>query len=133
MLFALLIFLFCVSCSKDESLVDIGFEERIFSFEFTKDNNAIEVDSKGSIRQNIIEVFLPPGTDKSSLVPTFEKKEDTRIEVGGIEVISGETSVNFTSGAEFTVIASDNTIVKYTVVIITDDLGNRWNDPAVDR
>lgn len=118
--------LFSISCAKEDLkedlFVDIGYEERIFSFDFIKDNNAIEVDSRGYISQNLIEVFLPPGTDKSNLIPTFKKKEDTRIEVNGMEVESDKTPIDFTSGVELTVIASDYTIVKYTVIVITDDL-----------
>ncbi|MEX0859092.1 MAG: serine hydrolase domain-containing protein [Balneolaceae bacterium] len=113
-----------MSCS-DNPVTESNEPKRLLSFEFNMDKNDIPVDSRGKVEETIVKIFLPPDSDLSNLIPDFQISENTTAMVGGIEVVSGITALDFSSGIEMKIVHDDNSEATYTIVVTT-------NDAAVD-
>ena len=76
----------------------------------------------GTVNGHNITVNVPYGTDVTGLIATFEKSIGSTIKVndrvGGVELVSGVTSVNYTNPVKLYVTSeSGNNTVEYTVTV----------------
>lgn len=90
-----------------------------FSF-LAANNNALDEGVTGIIDGTAIYVFVPEGTDVTSLKATFESS-GTSVSVNGVEQISGATGNYFTDPMEYIVHGSDQSTVTYTVTVSNGD------------
>jgi hypothetical protein len=83
----------------------------------SKDFLNYQIDSinvKGIISGNTVQLYLPTGTDTSSLVSIFSHS-GKQVYIGSIEQIAGQTVNDFSQPLVYTVIADDNSKKEYTV------------------
>ena len=67
--------------------------------------------------QEIIELTVPYGTDRTKIVASFRVSPEAVVKVKGEEQISGETEQDFTNPVKYIVTAQDGTTREYTVVV----------------
>ena len=72
----------------------------------------------GVIGDDTIDVVVTDGTDLTALVPTFTTN-GTKVVAGGVDQISGQTAVNFTSPVRYRVIAANLSAHEYVVTVAT--------------
>lgn len=92
----------------------------ILAFSFAKANNAVPVDSLGTISGNAIRAFLPPGTDVTALKASFTLSDKASAAVGGRAQISGASADDYSQPVTFTVTAENGSAQTYSVVVTTD-------------
>jgi len=115
-----------------------GPELRAFAFRAV--DNPIPVDSQGTIREGEVRIFLPPGTPRGALQPTFTTSSGATVRVGGRLQASGTSVVDFTGPVRYVVAAPDGREHRYVVTVVTDlaafddvvqSLIRRYGIPAV--
>lgn len=92
----------------------------LLTFSFQKANNAIPVDSAGTVSGTAVTIFLPPGTSATALRATFTASDKARVSVGGVTQASGTTPDDFTHPVAYLVTAEDGSSQAYTVTLVTD-------------
>lgn len=118
--------LFSTSCSKSSGSVTnttttpLSSAKDITAFSFLKTANTIPVDATAVISGTAISIFLPPGTDKTTLKPNFSTSDKSSVSVNGAAQVSGTTKNNFSSPIVYDVKAEDGSKKSYTVTLITD-------------
>ena len=110
-----------VACSDDNdpSEIDAG-ESNLNSFVLNINKNNISVASEGVIDGDLVDIFLPPGTDISALIPDFKISEGAKASIGDTELISGESAIDFRDKIELTVTSKSGTSKKYEINLKTD-------------
>lgn len=90
-----------------------------FSLE-VEDNPGLLADADGVIDEvtDTVAVVVPAGTDVTALVPTFTT-DGTKVVVLGVQQISGETAVDFTTPVTYRVISANLTSHEYVVTVAT--------------
>lgn len=117
------------------------------SFSFLPENNGgsgLSNTAEGVIGDSTITVEVPPGTDLTSLVATYDFDGEI-VRVSGVTQVSGTTANSFLEPVEYRIVANDGTIGVYTVVVnsiparpdgvIAEAVSDReirvsWNDQA---
>ena len=122
---AALSFLLLQACSKSSPSPNnnLSSSNQITQFSFLQANNNIPVSSNGTINGLAIQIFLPPGTEKTGLKASFTNSAGTTVTVNGEEQTSGVTAEDFTNPVTYTVKAQNGTTENYTVTLITDIAG----------
>lgn len=112
-----LLITFCGCSSDDEQSSNCD----ILSFKFLiSDNSKLSQDATGVIKDNVITVEVPSGTDISSLVANFTTNGHS-VQIGTNVQTSGKTANDFSKPVIYTVTAQDNTTKNYTVSVVRPD------------
>lgn len=87
-------------------------------------NDGMNVDVEGEINHStkIITLTVPPGTDRSALIPEFTFA-GYQVTVTNIVQVSGQGEQDFTAPIEYRVIAGDTTFVTYSVQVVEENSG----------
>jgi len=113
----------CGSSSAPANASGQPSDKAITTFTFSAAVNPIPVDGTGTITGTSITVFLPPGTDRTTLKATFAVSRGADVTVGSQSQISGVTANDFTNPVSYVVRAGDGSTVSYTVAVTTDIAG----------
>ena len=122
------------------------------TFNLDKVNNvALISDITGAISANNVDLYIPMGTNISTLIATFTTSDYVqKVEIGSTIQTSGTTSNSFATSLTYKLTAEDNSIKNYTVtvhqiysapytqgfegtfppadwMIVNEGLGNSWN------
>lgn len=122
-IYYLLVFIIFIGtgCSDDDNSPEEGNQENeLKTFALDESRNNIPVTSEGSIDGNMVEVFLPPGTDISALVADFTLSENAKAFIEDTEVVSGKSVIDFREVVELTVISESGLSRVYKVGIKQD-------------
>lgn len=115
-------------------------DAKVLSFRLGVEKNDIPVSSEGTIDGERITLFLPTGTDVSALVPDFTLSDNAKAVVGGEEVISGKTAIDFRHTVQFLVSSGGGPSKSYEINLKTDDASidsevsrimNKYNIPGL--
>jgi len=90
------------------------------AFSFRAADNAIPVDSAATITGTAIQIFLPPGTDRTALKAAFTVSAGATVAVGSTAQASEATANDFTQPVSYVVTAQDGSTQAYTVTLVTD-------------
>ena len=105
---------------------NISYGATFTSFSFNKPpNNALSIsitEASGKVQisnsSSSITVIFLPGTDRTSLVPTFTLDTGATVTLGGVTQTSGVTSNNYTSNVTYIVTSQDGSTTKtYTLKV----------------
>ena len=132
-----------LACSSDVGLATRAQEPSapvLEAFAFSAVNNPIRVDSQARIREGEVRIFLPPGTPRGALRPTFGTSTGASVRVGGTLQTSGTSALDFTAPVRYVVAAPGGRERRYVVTVVTDlaafddvveSLVQRYHIPAV--
>lgn len=111
-----------LSCGSDDSSISpiSKQDKKLLGFRFSKNINPIGVNSEAQIIANNATLFLPVGSDISSLTPEFEASEKTEVKINGKLAQSGEKDFDFSEMVELVIIGEDQSEQLYQIFIITD-------------
>jgi len=109
------------NCKKGGSNnVVLSSAKELTAFSFQTAGNSIPVASTGTITGNTVQIFLPPGTVKTALKPSFSISANATVTANGTALTSGSTAVDFSNPVVFEVKAQDGSKQDYTVTLTTD-------------
>ncbi len=101
-----------LSCkSPVQTSLDALQGKRLLSFSLADSGTKAEIDDSAST----IALLLPFGSDRSSLVASFESSPSSQVLVGAIAQVSGMTANDFSKPVTYTVEAADGTRAYYRV------------------
>lgn len=115
------IFLSIACTSNDPAPTPLSdYDKKLLGFRFSKNLNPISVNSEAQIIANNAWLFLPVGSDITSLTPEFEVSEKTEVKISGKLAQSGEKTFDFSETVELAVVAEDQSEQLYRIFIATD-------------
>lgn len=128
LLWLLLLILTLHSCSKSGGspappATPPSTAKDLTAFSILKANNAVPVDAAATITGTSVTIFLPPGTARTALKPSFTVSAAATVTVNNTAQTSGTTATDFSNPVVYTVKAQDGSTKNYTVTLITDLAG----------
>ena len=115
----LLTTLLSVSCTEEDNSADVNDNLVLNTFSFLRvNNNCLLEDCHGTVseKDSLITVYLRGVKDLSSLIATFDGEYHT-IEVGGAEIKSGITEIDYTSASTLTLVSHTGARKDYNLVV----------------
>lgn len=120
---------------------ELSSAKELTLFRFNQEINDILVNGEGVFDTRKVSIFLPPGTKKDALIPTFTISDKAKAFVNSVEVKTNLSTMNFSSGkVNLKIVAEDESSQEYELTLITDfpEIDNRilaWmtamNSPGV--
>jgi len=120
-IFGIILLSGCSSDNNDPNPDDsLSAANQLISFDINSSLNSVSVNSRGTISGSNVTVFLPAGTERSDLIPEFTISDKAKMIKDGQEVISGNTSLDFSDDITLDIEAEDNSPRQYTITLVTN-------------
>lgn len=116
---------------KSEFIVvtkELSSAKELTLFRFNQEINDILVNGEGVFDTRKVSVFLPPGTKKNALIPTFTISDKAKAFVNNVEVKTNLSTMDFSSGkVNLKIVAEDESSQGYELNLITEfpEIDNR--------
>lgn len=100
---------------------ELSSAKELMLFRFNQDINEILVNGEGVIDNRKVSIFLPPGTRKNALIPTFTISDKAKAYFNNLEVKTNFSTLDFSSGnLNLKIVAEDESSQEYELTLITD-------------
>jgi CubicO group peptidase (beta-lactamase class C family) len=118
-----------VGCEKSASVtIEFSSTKELTSFSFNQELNDILVKGDGVIENRKVTIFLPSGTKRNALIPTFVISNKAKAFVNNVEVKTNLSTLDFSSEKVILkIVAEDQSTQEYELNLITEfpEIDNR--------
>lgn len=114
----IILLLLFTGCKEEEVQTPLNTEKELLSFKLESARNPQlkDGDIAGEISGTVIALEIPEDVDISSLIATFTHS-GVKVLVGDKEQVSGKTPNNFSSPLTYRVVAEDESVQEYRVIV----------------
>ncbi|MGD1945025.1 MAG: serine hydrolase domain-containing protein [Croceivirga sp.] len=103
-----------ITSVDDDPVGELSSDNSLLSFSVTTANNpGLKIDADVQVTGNDYKLYFPFGTQLDDLIVSFQVSEGASMQIGGVELTSTNSSIDFTDDFIATVVAEDGSMAEY--------------------